>query len=506
MAETMTMHWLDWVVVALFFVLVLWVGIRSGKSINSSTDFFVGGGKIPWWMSGISHHVSGYSGVVFVGYAGIAYAQGMSIYFWWAVNIALATALASVTIIPRWPRLRRALGIESPTEYLQMRYNRAAQLLIAISGIGSKLLDVAAKWTSIGILLHGFTGMPIWVGVIVSGLISLIYIAIGGILADLWTDFIQFIVQVIAGLALFIGVIMKLGDYGLSIFSVFSALPEANVSVFNAGRGQGSLSWTLLYFFVIFFSYSGGTWNLAARFISTSNAKEAKKAGLFSAALYLVWPFILFFPMWCGPLLFPGMDQATAEASLYATLTNTFLPVGMVGLVLASMFANTMTMCNSDANTISAVLTRDILPIFNPKILQASERKSLWYARITTIIFTALTVFVALFSDYFGGVTGLILTWFSALLGPTAIPLLLGLFPAFKYCDAKAAIISVLAGLGVFVLTKMGFTMEADVALIAPLAVSFVFYAGIGLINKYALKMQVKPEVEDLMVKLGKDE
>ena len=465
MAETMTMHWLDWVVVALFFVLVLWVGIRSGKCINSSTDFFVGGGKIPWWMSGISHHVSGYSGVVFVGYAGIAYAQGMSIYFWWAVNIALATALASVTIIPRWPRLRRALGIESPTEYLQMRYNRAAQLLIAISGIGSKLLDVAAKWTSIGILLHGFTGMPIWVGVI-----------------------------------------MKLGDYGLSIFSVFSALPEANVSVFNAGRGQGSLSWTLLYFFVIFFSYSGGTWNLAARFISTSNAKEAKKAGLFSAALYLVWPFILFFPMWCGPLLFPGMDQATAEASLYATLTNTFLPVGMVGLVLASMFANTMTMCNSDANTISAVLTRDILPIFNPKILQASERKSLWYARITTIIFTALTVFVALFSDYFGGVTGLILTWFSALLGPTAIPLLLGLFPAFKYCDAKAAIISVLAGLGVFVLTKMGFTMEADIALIAPLAVSFVFYAGIGLINKYALKMQVKPEVEDLMVKLGKDE
>ena len=51
----------------------------------------------------------------------------------------------------------------------------------------------------------------------------MIYIDIGGILADLWTDFIQFIVQVIAGLALFIGVIMKLGDYGLSIFSVFSA-------------------------------------------------------------------------------------------------------------------------------------------------------------------------------------------------------------------------------------------------------------------------------------------
>lgn len=103
----------------------------------------------------------------------------MSIYFWWAVNIALATALASVTIIPRWPRLRRALGIESPTEYLQMRYNRAAQLLIAISGIGSKLLDVAAKWTSIGILLHGFTGMPFG-SALSSPACLFVYIAIGG--------------------------------------------------------------------------------------------------------------------------------------------------------------------------------------------------------------------------------------------------------------------------------------------------------------------------------------
>ncbi|MFQ9511683.1 MAG: sodium:solute symporter family transporter, partial [Lachnospiraceae bacterium] len=265
----------------------------------------------------------------------------------------------------------------------------------------------------------------------------------------------------------------------------------------------GSLSWTLLYFFVIFFSYSGGTWNLAARFISTPNGKEAKRAALFSAGLYLVWPFILFFPMFCGPLLFPGLTQKAAEATLYAALTNTFLPVGMVGLVLASMFANTMTMCNSDANTISAVLTRDILPIFKPEILKASEKKSLWYARITTIAFTGFTIILALFSDYFGGVTGLILTWFAALLGPTAIPLLLGLFPRFKYCDSKSAIVSMIAGFGVFVATKMGFSFEADIALIAPLAISFVVYYGIGLCNQYVAKKPVKPEIEQLMIALS---
>ena len=244
--ETLTMHWLDWLVVVAFFVLVLGIGILSGKKVKNSSDFFVGGGKVPWWLSGISHHVSGYSGVVFVGYAGIAYSQGISIYFWWAVVIAISVAIGAVLVAPRWPRLRRALGIQSVTEYLQMRYNRAAQLLVAFAGIGSKLLDVAAKWVSIGLLLYGFTGMPLWVGVIVSGIVSLVYMAIGGIMADLWTDFVQFIVQVAAGLALFFGVLIHLGDYGYTLTTVFQALPAGNTDMFVAGRGQGSLSWTLL--------------------------------------------------------------------------------------------------------------------------------------------------------------------------------------------------------------------------------------------------------------------
>lgn len=492
--------------VVLFFIVMLFIGLKSSDSIKNTEDFFVGGGKIPWWLSGISHHVSGYSGVVFVGYAGIAYAQGISIYFWWAVNIAIAMVLGAIIIAPRWPRLRRALGIQSPTEYLQMRYNTATQLIVAISGVIVKLLDVGAKWASMGILLYGFTGLPIWLGIIISSLVAMFYISIGGLIADLWTDFAQFIVQVAAGLALFFGVIFHLGDYNLNFFTVFSSLPEANLRVFNEGRGQGSLSWTLLYFFVIFFSYSGGTWNLAARFISTPDDNEAKKSAYFSAALYFVWPFILFFPMWCGPIIFPGLTQAEAEANLYAMLTNKFLPIGLIGLVLASMFANTLTMCNSDANTISAVLTRDVLPIIKPELKEMSEKKSLFYARLTTIGFTTLTILVALFRDQLGGVTGLILTWFAALLGPTAIPLLLGLLPQFKYSDSKAAIASIIGGLGVFVLTKMGLTFEADVELIAPLLTSFIIFEGVGLLNKYVLGYKVPDEIENLMIALGSTE
>lgn len=497
------MELLDYVTLAMFFVVIIGIGFWSKRTVKSSDDFYVGGGKIPWWLSGISHHVSGYSGVVFVGYAGIAYSVGTAIYFWWAVNIAIAMMLSAVTIAPRWPRLRRALGIQSPTEYLQVRYNTTAQMIVALSGIVVKLLDVGAKWASLGILLYGFTGLPIWMGIIMGSLASMIYISIGGIMADLLTDFVQFAVALLAGIILFISVVAHLGDYGLTLGTVLSSLPEGHVAFFNAGRGQGSLSWTLLYFFVCLFSYSGGTWNLAARFIATSDDTQAKKAAFLSASLYFVWPLVLFFPMWCGPHIFPGLTQAQAEATLYASLAGKFLPVGLVGLVLAAMFAQTMSMCNSDVNTISAVINRDILPKFKPALLQLGERDSLRLARTTTILFTMGTVVVALLNKQFGGVTGLILVWFAALLGPTAIPLILGLLPPFRHCDSKAAIASMIAGLLVFVATKCGFQLSTDVALIAPLLSSFVIFTAIGLFNQFVLKTEVKPEVKKLMGELA---
>ena len=496
---------LDYAALVLFFLVIIGIGFWSKRSIKSSEDFYVGGGKVPWWLSGISHHVSGYSGVVFVGYAGIAYAYGTSIYFWWAVNIALATSIGAVTIVPRWPRLRRALGIQSPTEYLQMRYNKAAQLIVAGSGIIVKLLDVGAKWASLGILLYGFTGLPIWLGIILGSMASMLYISIGGLIADLLTDFVQFLVTLTAGLILFFSVISHLGEYGYTFASILGALPQSHLTVFNAGRGQGSLSWTLLYFFVIFLSYNGGTWNLAARFISTENDRQAKKAAFLSSALYLVWPLVLFFPMWCGPILFPGWTQAQAEAGLYASLAHKFLPVGLVGLVLAAMFAQTMSMCNSDLNTVSAVITRDILSKIRPAILELKEKESLRLARIVTICFTVSTVVVGLLRDQLGGVTGIILTWFAALLGPTAIPLLFGMLPCFKHCDSTAAIASMIGGLGMFAATQMGLQLETDVALIAPLLVSFVIFVLVGLYNKYVSKKEVPAEVEHLMVRLGRE-
>lgn len=500
------MNWLDYGVIVLFLFLMIGIGLYSKHNVKTAEDFYVGGGKIPWWLSGISHHVTGYSGVVFVGYAGIAYALGTAIYFWWAVNIAIAVAVGAVILAPRWPRLRHALGIQSPTEYLRIRYNTTAQVIVAVSGILSKLLDVGAKWASIGILVTGFTGMPLWIGILSSAVVALFYMSVGGLIADLWTDFAQWVVQTLAGLILFFGTMNFISsNLGMGLFEAFRALPEGHLRVFEQTQGQGSALWTLFYFATVFLSYNGGTWSLATRFISVKDAKEARRSAFLSAALYFIWPLIVFTPMWLGPLTVPGLSQGEASNTLYSTISMMFLPHGMIGLSLAAMYANTLSMCTSDCNTISAVLTRDIIPIFKQEIL-TDERKELFTARITTIVFMGITVVVGLMNEQFGGVASLILSWFAALLGPTAIPLLMGLFPMFKHCDAKAAICSTLAGFAVFGASKMGLvTIPADFAVIAPTAATFVVYYGIGLYNQHVAKKDVPEAVEKLMVQLGKE-
>lgn len=500
------MNGLDYGVILLFLIVMVAIGLYSKRNVKTAADFYVGGGKIPWWLSGISHHVTGYSGVVFVGYAGIAYSLGTAIYFWWAVNIAIAVSVGSVLVAPRWPRLRRTLGIQSPTEYLRVRYNTSAQVIVALSGIISKLLDVGAKWASIGILVTGFTGLPIWIGILSSAVVALIYMSVGGLIADLWTDFAQWAVQTIAGIILFFGTINFLKVYlNMGLMEAIRALPENHISIFNSSEGQGSFLWTVFYFVIFFFSYNGGTWSLATRFISTKDAQSAKYSAWISAALYLVWPIVVFMPMWLGPLTVPGLTQSQAAHTLYATISKMFLPHGMIGLSLAAMYANTLSMCTSDCNTISAVLTRDIISIFKKNIL-TDQKKELLYARITTILFMLLTVIVGLFNKKFGGVASLILSWFAALLGPTAIPLLLGLFPTFKYCDAKSAICSSIAGFLVFVLSKFGIiSVGPNFAVITPTLVTFVVYYGIGLYNKYIAKMKISKEVEKLLLDLSQD-
>ncbi|MCK4748466.1 MAG: Na+:solute symporter, partial [Bacteroidales bacterium] len=377
----------------------------------------------------------------------------------------------------RWSKLRESLHIQSPTEFLSTRYNLSTQQVIAWSGVLLKLFDIGAKWAAIAIILNVFTGLPIFAGVLLSGGISMIYVTIGGLWADVWNDFAQFIVQIIAGITMFVVIFSEFNGFS-GMTDAWNQLPEANRQVFNHPY---TLGFALTFLLINFLTYNGGTWNLAMRYISSPTGSTARKAALLSASLYLVWPLILFIPMWFAPILLPGLEDPTSS---YPLLAQKLLPDGLVGLVLAGMFANTMSMTASDSNTISSVITRDILPHISSKVNRFVQKKGLLVARITTLTFTALTLVIAMNAESFGGVLGLIITWFGALVGPVAIPMVLGLLPIFRHSGPRAAIISILSGFVTFVLIKYFVTASQALQIASPALISLVLYSAIGFISR----------------------
>ncbi|MFT3946805.1 MAG: Na+:solute symporter [Agriterribacter sp.] len=486
----MSLHSIDIFVVALFFLIMIVIGIKSYFRNKNSEDYFVAGGKLPWWLSGISHHVSGHSGAVFVAYAAVAYTHGFTMYMWWAFPVAIVI-MASAKIFPvYWVRLRKNFQIQSPLEYLKTRYDLPTQQIMAWSGTLLKVFDVGAKWAAIGILLNVVAGIPMTPGILISGVVTLIYVTFGGLWGVIITDLIQFLVQLVGSIVMFVLVVKKLGGPE-SITGIWKQLPPEHSQLFNDPYTAGFVG---IMFFLYFLSYNGGMWSLATRFISSPSEKEASKAAWLSGFLYLIWPLILFFPMWAAPLILPGLENPSTS---YGKLMLEMLPQGMIGLVIASLFAATMGMTSSDVNTIAAVITRDILPVVSKKF--ANDKNPLRTARITTFVFTLGTIVVAMNYERFGGVLGLIVNWFGALLGPTALPLLFGLLPAFRSCGSKAAIASIVAGIITFIVTKNITLNSLALEVGLPTMVAAAVYIITGMLTRI-----VPERVTSLMASLKK--
>ena len=475
---------LDWLVLCGYFLVMLGMGFWARAKVKTASDFFTAGGAMPWWLSGISHHMSGYSSAVFVAYAAIAYTAGFSIYIWWACSISVALVIGSNIFPGRWSKLRQKLGIISPLEYLVTRYNLPAQQVLAWSGALLKIFDVGAKWTAAAILLQVFANVPTLWGVLLTGSVTVIYSVVGGLWADALTDMSQFVIQVIAGIVMLVAVLARLGGFP-ALWSIWDRLPADHARPFH---GEYTPAFAIVYLLINILSYNGGTWNLAQRFIAAPTATAARKAALLSASLYLIWPLVLFFPMWASPLLLPHLADPSQS---YALLTMTLLPQGLIGLVLAGMFAHTMAMTSSDANAISAVVVRDILPALRKDRQRPTDRIQLLSGRICTLLFLSLSMCIALTSDHFGGVIGLVLLWYGALLGPIAIPMLFGMLHLFRRSGANAAIASWAFGAIAFGFIKFVFPAQIShlpgdltttITVAGPVLTSLAVFIGVGFV------------------------
>ncbi|MEV0621441.1 sodium:solute symporter family protein [Nonomuraea sp. NPDC050404] len=485
---------LDWSVLGAYFLVMVGIGVWSKGRVRNIVDFFTAGGKIPWWLSGISHHMSGYSAIMFVAFAAVAYNYGLAMYVWWALTIGLGVGIGAFLFAPRWNRLRAKHGVVSPLEYLARRYNLPTQQVLAYSGALLKVVDIAAKWVAIAVLLRGFTGLPIIWGIGITGVVTLVYITAGGLWADVLTDFGQFVIQGVAGIAMFFAFMAHLGGVS-ALWTMWDRLPEGRGDPFS---GPYTVTFFLALLFIKTFEYNGGMWNLAQRYMAAPNGSAAKRSALLSSFLWLVWPLILFLPMFAAPLIVP--DLANAEEA-YVRLSQALLPQGVIGLVLAGFFSHTMAMVASDANVISSVITRDIAPVIVRKVRDLTSAAQLTFARATTIVFVLVSMVIAITTEGQGVVLKIVVDLVAATMGPISIPLMLGLLPWFRRSGPLAAIVSWAAGLSVWAYVKW-IMAATDTAMVVgvPLVTSLVLYVVIGL-----LRREDTPQRDELVDSLNTD-
>ncbi len=430
---------IDYTVVAVYFVGVAAIGWFARSMIGGIDDYFAGGHRIPWWLAAISHHVSGYSAFAFVGYAGTAYQVGFNIWTLFALPCFLAMVAGAYIWAPRWVRLR----VMTPVQYLEERFGNVVRQIIAWSGIAVKFVDEGTKLHSLAKVIGACTGLPLKGTIVGCGIVTVAYILIGGLWAELMTDFAQFIVQFGITLVLAPAVLRAVGGWGrmwadprtppLQLFS--ERFPASRIGVYS---------------FVILLSYNGGTWGLAQRFYSMGKAADAKKAALLSASLYLLYPLALYIPVWAAPIL--AGDLADPEMA-YIAVAQQQLPLiapGLLGLMVAAMFAATMSMVDSDLNALAAVFTKDIYGGTIGK--NASDARLLKVGLGATAIFGAITVAAGLATESLGGAFKAMMDWYAAVLAPVSIPLLFGML--LKRTTWRGALLSWLGGFATFVLFK----------------------------------------------------
>ncbi|MEU6846613.1 sodium:solute symporter family protein [Streptomyces sp. NPDC046716] len=499
------MNSLDWVVLIGYFGIMVAIGIWSHKRVDNVSDFFTAGGKMPWWLSGISHHMSGYSAVMFTGYAGIAYTYGVTSFVTWSFPIAIGIAIGANLFAPRINRLRSRLHVASPLEYLKNRYNLPTQQALAWSGMLLKIVDVAAKWAAIATLLSVFTGISLNQGILITGAITAVYCTIGGLWADALTELGQFIIQLLAGVSMFVAVVVELNDKNIGFLDAWNQ-PELQ----GHGKplvGQYGAVFLLAFLFIKLFEYNGGMLNQAQRYMATASPREATRSARLSAVLWLVWPVVLFFPMWMSPLLVQAQKPDGSDS--YGLMTEQLLPHGLLGLVIVGFFSHTMAMCSSDANAIAAVFTRDVAPVLSAKARSWNERRGLIAARLTTVVFLALSMAVAtqVNSPTFKDIITVVIKWVAGLMGPIAIPMMLGLLRPFRKSGPTAALTSWAMGLLAFWLVNYPISWNVDggvplqYQVSIPLAVSLVLYIALGFI-----KPEDTPERDAIIERINTDD
>jgi solute:Na+ symporter, SSS family len=360
------MHALDWVVVALYFVWILWDGLRRSTATDKVEGYLLANRSLPWWAVGLSVMATQLSAVTLVGTTGRGFTEGMSIlqlYF----GLPLAMIILSVTVVPFFYRA----GVYTAYEYLERRFDTKTRVLTSLLFLLSRGLSCGAVISAPGVILSVIFGWNLTLTVLAIGAPAVVYTILGGVQAVTWADVKQMVVIVGGVAAAVVVVVLGLPDR----ISLGDALHIAGAT----GRLQSidfSLDLSKTYTFwsgmigglFLMLSYFGCDQSQVQRYLTARSVDEGRHSLLMSAfvkiPLQIVIPLIgilmfAFYVFAPAPLLFnPAHDarvRASSRAGDYAALEQQFSRAVDARRTAADAFAAARH--GGDAGTIDAAST-----------------------------------------------------------------------------------------------------------------------------------------------------
>lgn len=412
---------IDYIVIVIYFLGLIAVSVLVSRSIKSSADMFIAGRNSSWWLSGMSTYMTLFSASTFVIWGGVAFRSGFV-----AVLIGNILGFASFFVGRYLSGKWREMKIKSPGEYLTIRFGKRSLNFYTLLGIIGRGFHTAVALYAIAIVMSTLMTLPqghfmadvsghlavSW-AIVILGVITLLYTILGGFLAVLMTDVIQFgvlITVVIFMIPLSINAIGGLDNF----------VANAPGGYFTPVSAEYPLFWLILWFFVNSFTI-GGDWPFVQRYISVPTVSDARKSTYLVGALYLLTPLIWYFPA----MVFRQIEPTANPEQAYILMSDHVLMKGMLGVMLAAMVSATLSTVSGTLNVFANVFTYDIYGQKHPEV---GEKGLIRIGRIFTFAFGAAIIALALLIPYAGGAEKVVVTILTMIIGPLYIPSVWGVF------------------------------------------------------------------------------
>lgn len=395
------MTWLDYSIVGIYLLGLLFLGLRF-RHQHSGQEYFLGGRSLPWPTLTLSVMATQLSAISFISapaFVGLREGGGL---IWLSYELALPLAV----IIMLWrllPTLHNA-QVVSVYDYLEQRFSRSTRLLISFVFQISRSFATAIMIYAISLILQGTMGLDQLNAILVIGIITLIYSAMGGMKAVVYGDAIQ-MVLIVAGASLCLWAGLNAIGGWANVFDVIppERLKAANTSTSGLGGSDFGLLPMLFGGVVLYASYYGCDQSEAQRALSSHSIKDLKKMML--AVAFLRFPVTL---IYCAAGLVIGalvISTPALQAQIPAGEPDwmmpifiiNYLPAGIVGILIVAILAAAMSSLSSAINSLAAVTTEDICRITGAK---PNAEIYLRRARIAGLVWGLITLVLSLYAGH----------------------------------------------------------------------------------------------------------